>query len=396
MRVHSYNFVPLLVKEYSDRVNCGMRDCIKMDLHNAHLYDPCAEVFMSRDHQRTILKFHLMRSICFALMISAIGSTSITYVQSVKAESAAASKLAKIEKLYEVSGARERINTALEVGALKQSMELQGEIFKKLKQSKVPEAQAKQLSDSKSELFKSKMKEKIASLVKESFMTYSVYTDSNLTEPDIDFLLQYYTSDSVKAFNAKAATLSSNITRPVIDEIKVYLKNAQEDMTAGKEPRKFPVPDQSKEIAAIDPEKLTTIKSILHSSSVVDNLANFFKTTFDSLAEGASSDEDMKMRQKVLNGIPYKTIMRPLIVIAYDKNFTEEELQGIDNYLTDSKMEAAKPHMIKAEQSIMEALGPKYDVVAQATSKEVLADLNKAPAPAKAPVKPQAQAVKKK
>lgn len=335
---------------------------------------------MSKDYLKKSLSIGVLNVCCFALALSSIGYTFLSPLQAVYAETANAGKLVKLEKLYELSGAKERINANLQVAAIMQAESLEAELEKKLGQLKYPQVQAEKISQAKADLFKSKMNEKVAPLVNESLATYKVYTDSNLTEPDIDFLLQYYTSDSVKAFNEKAKTLSENISKPLMEEIQSYLKGALDDAVAGKAHKPFPVPDKSKEIAAIDQEKLGTIKSILHSTMVVDNVAGFFKTTFDSVAENATSAEEKKFRQNIMSGIPYKTIVRPLVVIAYDKNFTEEELNGVDTYLSDARMTSAKPHMVKAEEDIMNAIVPKYEKMAELTAKEVVADLLQKPA----------------
>lgn len=316
---------------------------------------------------------------CLVLLSSSLQSAFFAYPNVAFAETATLTKAAKIEKLYEVSGAKERLDAALQLGAIKQAQSLQSELKKKLLQSKFPQTEAELISQSKADLFMTKMKTKIAPLVKESVATYSSYTDSNVTEPDVDFLLQYYSSPSVKAFHDKAKQLGDTISKPLLDEIQTYLKDNKAEVAAGRPAKPFAAPDLSKEIGAIDSEKLTTIKSILHSSSIIDNLAEFFKTTFDALMEGAPSDEEKKQLQTLLSGVPYKSILRPLVVIAYDKNFSEEELNGIDVLLSDSRMEAAKPHMTKAENEIITAIVPKYEKVAEATSKEVLADLAEKP-----------------
>ncbi len=352
--------------------------------------------------ERRVATFGFVRSLkvssfILAFAITFLGSSNCLLGNAAYAEtSAAPSKNTKIEKLYELSGAKERINAALQIGAIMQSQEFQGAVKKKLLELKRPEAQAQQIAQQKADLFKAKMKERIAPLVKEAYSTYATYTDANVTEPDIDFLLEYYSSDVVKSFEGKSKSLSEGITKPLLEEITSFLKTAQTELQAGKPEPKFPVPDYSKEMSAIEESKRGVIRSVIALSFVVDNIADFFKESFDSLVENSGSEAEKKLRHKMLSGIPYKTLVRPLVIIAYDKNFSEEDLTDIDSYLSDPRMAAAKPHITKAEQGIMETVLPKYDKLAEVTTKEVTADLMSKSTPAAA-AKPGAKpAVKAK
>lgn len=350
--------------------------------------------------ENRITAFHFARSwkvscCIIAVAITSLGSSLAFSSYPAYAEtSVATSKQAKIEKLYELSGAKERINSALQIGAIMQSQEFQGAVKRKLLELKRPETQAQEIAQAKAELFKAKMKERIAPIVKEAYSTYATYTDANVTEPDIDFLLEYYSSDVVKSFEGKSKSLSDGITKPLLQEITSFLKTAQTELQAGRPEPKFPVPDYSKEMSAIEESKRGVIRSVIALSFVVDNIADFFKESFDSLVENSASDAEKKFRHKMLSGIPYKTLVRPLVTIAYDKNFTEEELSSIDTYLSDPRMAVAKPHITKAEQGIMETVLPKYDKLAEVTTKEVTADLMSKSTPTSA-VKPAAKPVAK-
>lgn len=279
-------------------------------------------------------------------------------VAPVFAQSTDATKLANIEKLYVITGAQDRLQGSVDMTIATLGLQMKGLLLRLLAAGGTPVEKASQIANAKGELYETKMREKTAPIVREAFITYSVSADRNVPGADIDFLLSFYESDAGKAYLQSYKSLIDEVTKPVLEEYNIFIDKS---MTSGK-PQTFQPKDYSKEIAAINPEKKELIKSIIALGKVPEGFASAVKYGISQYIDSLSANEKMKKELKqFFGGFDVAAAMRPPLMVAYNKYYTNEQLRLINGFLTDPKQKQISEHLQMIENDIAESISPKFE-----------------------------------
>lgn len=351
---------------------------------------------MSKDNMNRLLKIKLLRAMCFTLAFSSIGSSFVVSPSVAFAQSSDVSKLSKIEKLYQISGAKERIDGTLNIGIITFGTEINGTLRKQLIEVKCPPAKASEIAEKAAEQYKAKMREKIVPLVRESVITYSVSTDSHLSEQDVDRLIEFYSSSAIQDFQSKAKDISEYIVQNVLSETKDYLTLIQSDSEQGKPMRPYKPKDYSSQTAGVPPRRLEMIKAVVSASKVGQSLATLYEEPLKAVSDGAPTEALKKQFLAAMGSMHFPTLCEQLAVIAYEKNIPDQQLAEIHDYLTDANLTKVRDQQSAAESEIMDTVGEKYTKISSATYESILKELipqgvPPARAAGKAPVKAQAR-----
>lgn len=317
--------------------------------------------------------------ICCVTIASHLGDC---FFQAACAQSADVGKLAKIEELYKSNGTQGRIEAQVHNTILIFALQAKTELNKTLTELKYPEQKVEELSNGKSEEYKRKLEERTAPLLREAAITFSIAADRILSDSDLDYLLNFCRSDAGKVFTSSMQKIAVDTQTPIKQEFKAYLEKTKPAAVAGSPIPPYQRKDYGSQMAAIKPERLALIKSTIIASQAKEEFAVYWNGMMKALLDEAGTEGVKKSFNTMLAQFDAPSTYQQLLILEYDKVFTDAQLVALKTYVTDPRRPEISKHLAQTEHDALEALGEKLEKVSANAYEDTMADMM-TPAPGK-------------
>lgn len=183
---------------------------------------------------------------------------------------------------------------------------------------------------------------------------YTSVIDKNMSLDDINFLLKYNRSPIGK----KAASVERDIlptaTKELTDSLMTYVPKIMVEITEGKPAGTFTPNPHTEEMSAIPASKLELIKRMLDATDFTGATVNQWKeanqremSSRENLinSDASLSEEDKKKKldrihrfnELMATRIDAGAVLAPIMILSYNKAFTEPELKELSEFFTDPR-----------------------------------------------------------